>query len=355
MSHIQELKCVVWDLDGTVWEGVLLEGDTVRLRPGIKNIIESLDNRGILHSIASKNDHQTAVEQLRRFGLKEYFLYPEINWNAKSISIDRIRDHLNIQKESMLFIDDEPCERDEVQGEHPEVTCLDARDCDDLLTYPRLNPRFITEDSGKRRRMYLAQMERERAQEEFLGPRVEFLASLKMRFTISKATEKDLQRAEELTVRTNQLNTTGRTYDYDALIRIIESPEHDLLVCELTDRYGYHGKIGLALIERLSDCHHLRLLLMSCRVMSLGVGTILLAYLMRQAKEDSRILRADFRHTGRNRPMFITFKMSNFKEVEGSSHPAGNILLENDLSALPAYPSYVKLFLPKNRGSQVYG
>jgi FkbH-like protein len=344
LTDINEIKCVVWDLDGTIWNGVLLEGDTVQLRSDIVNIIQTLDQRGILQSIASKNDHDAAMEVIRDLELDEYFLYPEINWNAKSLSITKIQTNLNIDIDSMMFIDDEAYERDEVQSVHPELTCMDARDINNLLAHPRLNPRFITEDTARRRRMYIDQRERTVAEEEFVGPRVEFLSSLNMRFSIGKATEHDLRRAEELTIRTNQLNTTGKTYDYDELNELINSPRHELYICELQDKYGYQGKIGLALIEIEHDCHHLKLFIMSCRVMSLGVGTLLLTYIMNKAKQIGGVLRADFKHTGRNRPMYITFKMANFKETGDNS--TGDIILENDLSVIPPYPPYLELSLP---------
>ena len=77
MMENKDFKCVVWDLDGTLWDGVLLEDDTVQLRSGIKNIIQTLDRRGILQSIASKNDYDAAMQKIRDFGLNEYFLCPE--------------------------------------------------------------------------------------------------------------------------------------------------------------------------------------------------------------------------------------------------------------------------------------
>ena len=94
MREQKEIKCVVWDLDNTLWHGTLLEGDTVRLKDGIADVIEELDNRGILHSIASKNHYDDAIGQLRKFGIEKFFLYPEINWNAKSRSIAAIRENL---------------------------------------------------------------------------------------------------------------------------------------------------------------------------------------------------------------------------------------------------------------------
>jgi len=81
------IKCVVWDLDHTLWDGILLENEDVRLHENVAEIIKTLDNRGILQSIASKNDAQTAMKKLEQLGLAEYFLYPQINWNAKSSSV----------------------------------------------------------------------------------------------------------------------------------------------------------------------------------------------------------------------------------------------------------------------------
>jgi predicted enzyme involved in methoxymalonyl-ACP biosynthesis len=113
----------------------------------------------------------------------------------------------------------------------------------------------------------------------------------------------------------------------------------------LQDKYGYHGKIGLALLENTRDCHHIRLFIMSCRVMSHGVGTVLLSYIMNNARQSGKALRADFRRTGRNRAMYITFRTSNFKEVDSDSET--DIVLENDLSLIPPYPPYLELEVPE--------
>src|SRR5688572_10973480 len=74
------IKCVVWDLDDTLWSGALLEDDSIGLKDNVVEIIKTLDSRGILQSIASKNDYDHAMDRLRGFGLAEYFLYPQINW-----------------------------------------------------------------------------------------------------------------------------------------------------------------------------------------------------------------------------------------------------------------------------------
>ncbi|MNJ37935.1 HAD-IIIC family phosphatase [Paenibacillus bouchesdurhonensis] len=337
----KEIKCIVWDLDHTMWNGILLESNEVELRPNMRDILATLDSRGILHSIASRNDRDHAMNKLRELGIEEFFLYPEINWNAKSSSIESIYSNLNIGKDTLLFIDDQPFELDEVRSVHPEVECIHADDYLTLIDHPRLNPRFITEDSKRRRVMYLEDIQRKQEEAEFRGPQEEFLRSLEMRFMISEAMEEDLKRAEELTLRTNQLNTTGYTFSYEELDRIRQSPDFLLLVCELTDKYGSYGKIGLALIELKEDHWHLKLLLMSCRVMSRGVGTVMLTYIMQQAKNEGKVLRADFKQTDRNRMMYITYRFADFAEIANDGQ--GNIVFENNLRQIQPFPPYIEV------------
>jgi FkbH-like protein len=341
MTDSKEIKCVVWDLDDTLWNGTLLESSSVILRPQIKEIIEALDQRGILHSIASRNSFNDAMRKLEEFGLDQYFIHPQINWDAKSVSIGRILKQLKIGVDSLLFIDDQPYERDEVRHHHPEVTCVASEQYLGLPDYRSLNPKFITEDSRRRRRMYQDDIKRTQEETVFQGPEAEFLQSLNMRFLISRASETDLQRAEELTRRTHQLNATGKTYDYEELNAFRNSRHHELLICELDDRYGSYGKIGLALLEKKEKCNHLLLMLMSCRVMSRGVGTILLSYLMHLTKNENKTLLADFKPTPNNRVMYVSYKFANFRELEHD--PDGNILLENDLSVIQNYPHHVEI------------
>jgi FkbH-like protein len=337
----KEIKVVVWDLDHTLWDGTLIENDEIRLKPGVVDVIKTLDSRGILHSIASKNNYDDAMAKLKEFGIEDYFLYPEIHWNTKSSSITNIQKNINIGMDTILFIDDQPFEREEVESVHPDVTTIDALEYNNLPDLPRLNPRFITTDSAKRRKMYMDDIKRKVEQEDFSGPEEAFLASLNMHFVIHDAKEDDLKRAEELTVRTNQLNATGRTYDYDELNAFRLSDKHKLLVCELTDKYGSYGKIGLALIEISEEYWHLKLLLMSCRVMARGVGTVLISHIMQETQKAGKKLRADFRKTDRNRMMYVSYKFANFKEV--SSDDEGNILFENDLSMIQKFPPYIDI------------
>jgi FkbH-like protein len=344
MNEATPFKCVVWDLDNTLWEGVLLEDEQVRLKPQVPQIVRSLDQRGILQSIASKNAFEPAMAKLREFGLAEYFLYPQISWNSKAASIEKIAASLNIGLDAVGFVDDQPFEREEVAFALP-VRCLDPEPLDRLLDLPEMYPRFITDDSRLRRRMYLQDQGRKEASDEYTGPAEDFLRTLDMVFEIAPAREHDLQRVEELTVRTHQLNTTGYTYSYEELDAFRTSPRHELLIASLTDRFGSYGKIGLALVERGERVWTVKLLLMSCRVMSRGVGTILLGHVMRLAQDAGVPLRAEFKANGRNRMMYVTYRFAQFEEVARADDV---IVLQHDCRHVPAWPDYVTVQRPEH-------
>jgi FkbH-like protein len=341
-KKMHKVKCLVWDLDNTLWIGSLLEDEEVALRDGVADVIRTLDERGILLSIASRNDYQQAMNKLEKFGLHEYFIYPQINWGSKSTSLEKISKSLNIGIDTLAFIDDQAFEREEVAHFHPEILCLDLEDISALLTLPVMLPRFVTDDSRHRRKLYQSDMARRQAEENFEGAQDEFLATLNMHLTISPAEETDLKRAEELTVRTNQLNTTGRTYSYDELSYFRTSDKHLLWMASLEDKYGTYGKIGLTLIEKDNDTWWIRLLLMSCRVMSRGVGGVMINHIRNQAREAGVRLMAEVVPNDRNRMMYMTYKFNHFRETEQSDDL---VIFENDLSIRQAFPKYLKLTL----------
>ncbi|MCW8999238.1 MAG: hypothetical protein OQK04_11040, partial [Kangiellaceae bacterium] len=136
-------------------------------------------------------------------------------------------------------------------------------------------------------------------------------------------------------------NSTGITYSYEELEQYMKSDSHQLLVCELTDKYGSYGKIGLVLVEFKDDVMLIKLLLMSCRVAARGVGSVLLTYLIKYASNSGYKLRANFRRTPRNRQMLVTYQFAGFKELDKDEQ--GNILFEHELISPSGYPKYVQL------------
>lgn len=335
---MRTVKCLVWDLDNTLWHGILLEGDDVTPRPDAVRTIRTLDERGILHSVASRNEPDLAEAKLRAVGLSDFFLYPQFGWGAKSASITAIAKQLNVGVDTLAFIDDDPFERAEVGSALPQVRCLDADQAGDLPELPDFTPPFVTRDAARRRQMYQADWRRRIAEDEVDGPNEEFLASLDMRFRIQVASKGDLWRAEELAARTNQLNTTGRTYSYQELDDFRRSDRHLLLTTELDDRFGPYGTIGLALLEQEQDAWVIKLLLMSCRVASRGVGTVLINHIKRRAAAAGVRLLADFRPTDRNRMMLVAYRFNRFHEIQ-RTHT--DVLFEADLTDIPPDPAYL--------------
>jgi FkbH-like protein len=336
------LKCLVWDLDNTLWNGVLLEGGGKTLLPGARETIIELDRRGILHSIASRNVHAEAMARLRELGLADYFLYPRIDFGAKSHSIAAIAKALNLGLDTFAFIDDQPFERDEVRDALPEVRVYPAEDVASLPGLADFTPRFVNQDSALRRSMYQADMLRNAEEEHFEGPAEAFLQRLQMRFTISPVADGDLERAVDLTERTNQLNATGLTFDHDELDALRKSPTHLLSISSLEDKYGSYGRIGLSLMEKGEEVWTIRLLLMSCRVMNRGVGGAQLNYLIREALAAGKTLRADFVETARNRMMYVTYKFAGFEEI---AEDGNRLTLEYRGTGAPAFPNYLDVVI----------
>jgi FkbH-like protein len=339
-SGYTRIKCVIWDLDNTLWHGVLIEDENVSLREDVVEIIKTLDQRGILQSIASKNDYAYAMQKVEEFGLDEYFLYPQISWSSKASAVEVVARSINIGLDTVAFIDDQKFEREEVNFSHPQVLCLDPLDLDGLLDMPEMNPPTITEESKNRRSMYISDLQRNNAEKDFSGPREDFLASLKMNLIISLANESDLARIEELTRRTNQLNTTGYTYSLEELHSFIHNDLYQLMVVSLEDKFGSYGKIGLALVECQPAIWTIKLLLMSCRVMSRGVGTVMISHIMRKAVQHGVRLEAEFVPNDRNRMMYVTYKFSGFKE---KSMEKEFVILDHNLSHIQPFPAYMEV------------
>ncbi|MEU7614891.1 HAD-IIIC family phosphatase [Micromonospora rifamycinica] len=308
------VKCLVWDLDDTLWQGVLLEDEQVVLPDPIRAVIIGLDARGILQSVCSRNDHEPAWARLRALGVAEYLVAPQIGWGRKSDAVRRIADHLGFALGTIAFIDDQPAERAEVAFHLPQVRCYDAGMATTLLDRPEFTPTSVTVDARRRRQMYQAGQRRADEQARFTGPAQDFLRSLELVMRIRRADAATLSRVEELTLRTSQMNATGVHYPDRILRALMADPRYEVLVTTLTDRFGPHGAVGVLVLEKHPGVWHLRLLATSCRVVSFGTGTVLLTWLVDQAARAGVHLIADFRPNDRNRMMEVAYRFAGFGE-----------------------------------------
>jgi len=308
------IKCLVWDLDQTLWRGVLTEDGEVQLADAVRDVVVELDSRGILQSIASRNDHDHAWHWLERLGIAEYFVLPRIGWGRKSDAVRQIADRLGFAPRAVAFVDDQPAERAEVANRLPEVRCYAADAVPSLPRLPEFAPATRTGDARCRRELYQAAMRRDTDRAEAAGADEDFLRSLDLVMRIGRAGEQDLARVEELTLRTSQMNTTGVHYPLPVLRSLLADPRHEVLLTTLADRFGSHGAVGVVLLDRHESVWHLRLLATSCRVVSFGVGVVLLGWLTDQAARAGVHLVADFRGTDRNRLMEIAYRFAGLDD-----------------------------------------
>ncbi|MFF4468310.1 HAD-IIIC family phosphatase [Streptomyces sp. NPDC001599] len=335
------VKCLVWDLDDTLWDGVVLEGDDPAPFPAALETLAELDRRGILHAAAGRGERGATERHLAERRLSDWFCAVQVGWGAKSDAVRRIAKALNIGLDTVAFVDNDPVERAEVAGELPMVRCYPAAAAGRLPKFRDFQPEHVTAEATGRRRLYRAEWQRRQAEAEFTEGRQAFLDSLGLVMEVRPATGKDLSRAGELTVRTHQLNSTGLTYGRDELARLSRSPDHQVLLATLRDRFGDYGIVGLAVTELVGRDAVLRLMLMSCRVASRGAGGVLLHHLTRQALAAGRRPVAHFVPTEVNRNMLVTMRFVGYRATATDEERL--VLTVDPEQPLPEAPGHTRV------------
>ena len=262
------IKCVVWDLDDTLWDGILIESDPDELRPRsfVVETIKALDERGILQSIASKNEYEQAWPVLERLGLSNYFLYPQISWGAKSGAIKQIARLLNIGEDTLALIDDSAFERKQVQSVLPQVRTYDGAHPEKLLAFPEFNV-MVTKESKSRRKMYQAQAKRNEILSEEKDGLLSFLRKSNLRIRVFRPeTEEEILRCYELVVRTNQLNMSGKKYGEAEFRQVLDKEESTNFSIECRDDFGEYGIVGYGQYKKEEGQLVFTEFALSCRV-----------------------------------------------------------------------------------------
>lgn len=314
------VKCVVWDLDNTLWEGTLLEDGLANLqpRPEALETIKELDRRGILHSVASKNNPDEALAALAHFGLAEYMLHPQISWEPKSTGLQRIARALNIGQDTLLFVDDSAFERAQVRSALPHVRVEAAGDSRALLRRADCDV-LVTAEAGQRRKRYQDASVRASAAEDYGDDYLAFLRDCRIELDIAPMTAANLERVHELTQRTNQMNFSGTQYTRAVLEDMLQAGRLNTYVLDCRDRFGSYGTIGFCVADpvepRVTD------LMFSCRIQSKRVEHAFLTYLLRDLIGSSRRdCFVSYKKTARNAPagrVFDDFGMEVVAEREG--------------------------------------
>lgn len=315
----KHVKVVAWDLDNTVWEGTLIEDGlgTVTLRPGVVDVIRELDRRGVVNTVVSKNNEPDAMQELKRFGLDQYMLFPKVTWNPKSVSLRELIDQFNVGEDTFAFVDDSAFEREEVRSMLPRVRTYDAGDYSRLLTLPEFRPPESSE-SARRREFYLSQHKREEALAQFGGTYEDFLRNWNIRLFIKRAQAAQLDRIAELAQRTNQLNFSGTRYSRESLAEMLEDERFDCFVMSCRDNFGDYGTVGFGVVEKDGQLIDL---MFSCRIQAKRVEHAFLEFLLSSyGKQGLEELHARYVQTERNSAAGKVFEDLEFELVsaEGS-------------------------------------
>jgi FkbH-like protein len=298
----RKIKCLVWDLDNTLWDGILVEDGSakLRLKPQIVQILKKLDERGILHSIASKNNRDEALGVLKLFGIDEYFLCPQISWQPKSEAIGTIARQLNIGVDTLLFVDDSEFELQQVKAAHPEVRVLSAESYLGIADM-EICQVPVSAESRERRKMYQVDSQRQNVAGNFGDDYAAFLRYCNIRLNVYPMTGENLNRVHELTQRTNQMNFSGNRYEKSVLERILSTLHLDTYVLDVEDRFGSYGVVGFCIVD--SRVPQMTDLMFSCRVQSKRVEHAFLAYIIRKYLAlTGKDFYANYRRTPRNAP-----------------------------------------------------
>ena len=278
-----KVKCVIWDLDNTLWDGTLIETEdpaSLQLKAGVLDVIKALDSRGILQSVASKNDHDAAMAVLESLGIVEYFLYPQIHWNPKSGSVEQIAKNLNIGIDSLALIDDTAFERNQVTSLWPQVRTYDITELDHLLVRPEFDVP-VTAESKVRREMYRAEEKRNTLMQAEETDIADFIRKCNLRMHLFvPTTEEEILRCYELIVRTNQLNMTGRKYTAEEFAGVLERPDCKNFAFSCADDFGEYGIVGFGQYRIEGDALVFTEFAMSCRVAGKFVESALFAHLL---------------------------------------------------------------------------
>ena len=312
-------KCVICDLDNTLWGGVIGDDGMDGIRLGdlgdgpaftaLQRWLLELTRRGILLAVCSKNDEAVAKEPFEKhpemvLRLEDIAVFVA-NWENKADNISRIQKILNLGLDSFVFLDDNPFERGIVREMLPQVTVPDLPD-DPALVPAYLESLHLFEavsfsgEDAERTAQYQAEASRTAAQERFVNYE-EYLSSLHMQAEILPFDSFHAPRIAQLTQRSNQFNLRTVRYSEAEIAEIAASDEYITRYMTLTDRFGEYGLISLVILKKQGNALFIDTWLMSCRVLRRGVESCLFNEIVKIAQAGGyEKLTAEYLPTAKN-------------------------------------------------------
>jgi FkbH-like protein len=314
-------KCLVLDLDNTLWGGIVGEDGAHNLALSMSSpgnsfiafqqaILDHYD-RGIILAINSRNNKDEALSVIRTHPnmiLKEHhFAAIRINWQDKATNIRELADELNIGLDSMVFIDDDITNRELVKALVPEVTVPDLPEDPTLYTkflnsLPYFTSKVITDEDKMRGNLYVTERLRKEQEKQF-SHKEDFLKELQLELFVFENNSSCVDRLAQLTEKTNQFNTCKIPLSKDKIESYILRNDYKIFHARLQDMFGDYGVIMFALVEIKGNSWYIRSMLMSCRVFGKGVEDAFLDYIIGRAQAETiEKLHIDFSETEKNIP-----------------------------------------------------
>ena len=362
--HMRRKKCIVLDLDNTLWGGVLGEEGISGIKiggdyPGSaflefqKSLIE-LSKLGIILTVCSKNNESDVIEAWEKnpnlLIRKEHIAAYKINWNNKAENIKLLSEELNIGLDSMVFIDDNPAERELVKQIWPMV------ETPEFPTQPYLLPPFVkdlicnyfqiynvTNEDKAKTEQYKSNAERLDFQKQFTKYS-EYLESLDIQIELQKANKYNISRIAQMTQKTNQFNLTTQRYTESDILDFVE--KNNAVYCiNIKDKFGDNGITGIMIIELDYPTLSAKInsLLLSCRVLGKNIEDAFVFFVMKQLKSDSfKTLYATYIPTSNNEQVKMYYEKLGFTFLAGnnSENDTKNYFIDLTLSDFKIEPYY---------------
>lgn len=352
-------KCLVLDLDDTLWDGILGDAGADGIAAAgtlrgeafgaFQRTVKQLGAQGVLLAVSSKNDAEPVLAVLRDHPdmvLREQdFVQVNANWRPKDGNAADIADRLGIGLDSLVLADDSPAERAQVRHGVPQVTVVPLDD-EPALHVTRLladgwfdTPRLTDED---RARTGQYRVERERRElREGSGSHADFLRELKVSVELSAPLGHEFARLAQLTQRTNQFNLTGLRLAQADLEARAADPRQLVLAARAADRFGDNGLVGAVLGHLAGDGLHLDNIWLSCRVLARGIEQGCLSVLLERARDAGlAAVHARYRPTAKNHRVRDFYPSLGFEEV---AEDGDGVVLRHDLRAVPPVPEHLTI------------
>jgi FkbH-like protein len=342
-------KCLVLDLDNTLWGGVIgddgLEGialgefDEGEAFVAFQTFIRELKRRGIILAVVSKNEHANAVLPFREhphMALREEDISVFVaNWDNKVDNIRIVQKTLNIGFDSLVFLDDNPFERNIVRQFLPEVVVPDLPEdpSEFLQAIAELNlfeTASYSEADRQRADQYREEAQRELAKTSFTNIN-DYLASLGMQIKLERFNAFNLPRIAQLIQRSNQFNLMTRRYGEAACEAMMHDESVAPLTFKLSDKFGDYGLISVVILKTSGEDVEIDEYLMSCRVLRRGVESFamnnIFAYAARQGAK--RVV-GHYIPTKKNDMVKDFFKSFRFEKISEDGEGASEWALAVD-------------------------